>query len=110
MTLSELEPRFVKLTTKTSWRHVDGVREADGIMFLCPACFAANGGDVGTHMILCWRPRVPRGVEPGPGRWELHGTGVVDLTLVGERSSSVLLTSGCRAHFFVEQGAIRGVG
>ena len=43
---------------------------------------------------------------PGPGRWYLQGTGLHDLTLKGVTSDSVLLTSGCSAHFFVREGRI----
>jgi hypothetical protein len=85
---------------------VDTIDEADGVIFLCPKCFQDNGGSAGTHSVLCWRPRVPDGVFPMPGRWEFQGTGLADLSLVAG-SSSVLLTDGCKAHFFVEGGGIR---
>jgi hypothetical protein len=55
--------------------------------------------------VLCWRPRVPQTWPPVPGRWEMLGTGLADLTLVAS-SSSVLLTEGCRAHFYVQGGQI----
>lgn len=84
---------------------VDDISSADGVMFLCPKCFQANGGSVGTHSIICWRPRVPDDVAPKPGRWELVGTGIDDLTLVAG-SSSILLTGGCCAHFFIRNGSI----
>ena len=32
---------------------VDALTEADGVWFLCPKCFAANGGAVGTHAVIC---------------------------------------------------------
>lgn len=86
---------------------VDALAEADGVLFLCPKCFEANGGEVGTHSVICWRPRVPPDVCPRPGRWEFHGTGLGDLTLVAG-SSSVLLQAGCAAHFCVRAGAIVG--
>ncbi len=35
----------------------------------------------------------------------MHGTGIADLTLVAG-SSSVALQGGCKAHFFVRDGAI----
>ena len=79
--------------------------EADGIQFLCPKCFAKNGGPRGTHQVLCWRPRVPAGVQPGPGRWEVVGTSFDDYSLVAG-SSSVALQGGCAAHFFVTNGQI----
>lgn len=85
---------------------VESVAEADGVVFLCPKCFQENNGPVRTHSVVCWRPRVPQGENiEGPGRWEFEGTGLHDLTLVAG-SSSVLLTGGCNAHFFVRGGEI----
>lgn len=75
------------------------------MLFLCPKCFAANGGNVGTHSCICWRPCVPQTEDPKPGRWEFEGSGLSDLTLVAG-SSSVLLQGGCDAHFFVRAGEI----
>jgi hypothetical protein len=108
MKLIELSPQFRKITDtdRTMFCKVETIDEADGISFLCPKCFAENGGAVGTHGVICWRPRVPRDARPGPGRWELEGTGYSDLTLRAS-SSSVQLTGGCAAHFFVENGEIR---
>ena len=80
--------------------------DCDGIMFLCPKCFAENGGPRGTHVVICWRPRVPPDVDPKPGRWEIVGSSFDDLSLVAG-SSSVLLRGGCNAHFFIEKGAVR---
>lgn len=129
MRLLELEPRFLKRTIQHCergptedrqciivhdgpvdhdiWVHVDAIGDADGILFHCPKCFKANSGPVGTHAVVCWRPRVLAEVDPKPGRWEFEGTGYADLTLVAG-SSSILLTSGCCAHFFVRNGAIEG--
>jgi hypothetical protein len=83
------------------------LEQADALMFLCPKCFAENGGPRGTHRVICNRPRVPlrEGIYVGPGRWEFQGTGIDDLSLVAG-SSSVLLLGGCNAHFFVRNGAI----
>lgn len=85
--------------------------EAQGVLFLCPKCFTANGGAVGTHSVLCWsRSRgVPDSVRPKPGRWTLQGTSIDDLTLDGDpvgNARSVLLTSdgGCAWHGFVNNG------
>jgi hypothetical protein len=104
--LLDLEPRFEKIVEPNKLYHgVDSIAEADGVLFLCPKCFVENSGPVGTHSVLCWRPRVPQTEFPVPGRWEFEGTGLHDLTLVAG-SSSVLLTGGCNAHFFVRQGEI----
>ena len=90
---------------------VESIKQAQGVRFLCPKCYEANGGPVGTHAVICWSPAVPDRFDPKPGRWVLLGTGFDDLTLGPPpgRSASVLLTSrgGCQAHFFVENGAVR---
>lgn len=89
------------------------LESAQGVMFLCPACFAKNGGARGTHMIVCWsRSRgAPDGMSPAPGRWKLEGTGVDDLSLLpdvgGNGNKSVQMLGGCNAHFHVEGGEIR---
>jgi hypothetical protein len=106
MKLPELEPQFLKIEDDKTYAFVDAIAEADGVMFLCPVCFAKNAGARGTHSILCWKPGVPQSISPAPGRWNLVGTGYADLSLVAG-SSSVLLTSGCRAHFYVTNGEIR---
>jgi hypothetical protein len=106
MRLTELEPELLKVVDARSWT-TEGVTlaTADGVSFLCPACFRTNGGPVGTHHVICWRPRVPPAQSPGPGRWEFRGASLDELSLVAG-SSSVQLTSGCRAHFLVQSGRI----
>lgn len=105
MKLVDLEARFLKITEPGHYLYVDSLADAQGVMFLCPACFQAHGGAVGTHMILCWFSG--RGVSdtetPGPGRWAPTGTGIDDLTL----RPSVLITKdgGCVGwHGFVTHG------
>ena len=107
MRLTELNAEFLKIISENSYKRVDSVEESDGIIFLCPTCFIANKGSVGTHSIICWRPHVPQSMPPTPGRWEFHGTGLNDLSLVAG-SSSILLSNpdGCKAHFFVTNGEI----
>ncbi len=78
-----LQPRFLKITGPKEQLRVDGVSEAQGVVFLCPRCFKINDGPVGTHSVICLF--VGRGVPdaqfPRPGRWEVLGTGLADLTL-----------------------------
>jgi hypothetical protein len=105
MRLTELKPQFLKREDSHHFALVDSFAQADGVEFLCPRCFRDNGGAVGTHAIICWSPSVPQDTYPRPGRWEMRGTGVADLTLHAG-SSSVMLTTGCRAHFFVRDGEI----
>jgi hypothetical protein len=111
MKLTDLEARFLKRLEpdeegREQWR-AEGVAyaEADGICFLCPKCFAANGGTVGTHAVICWFVgRVPDSLEPKPGRWNPSGTGLEDLTFIPPGAVSVLLTAGCNWHGFVTNG------
>jgi hypothetical protein len=87
---------------------VDTLAEAQGVRFLCPKCFRDNGGNVGTHQVICWSAErgTPADATPGPGRWKMEGTGLEDLTLSGEngKSSSVWLTGGCGYHGFIKNG------
>jgi hypothetical protein len=106
MTLAELQAEFLRIVDeRTTTTEGATVESADGVWFLCPQCFRANGGPAGTHMVICWRPRVPQSRDPRPGRWEFQGAGLADLSLVAG-SSSVQLTSACRAHFFVRGGRV----
>lgn len=109
MKLSDLEPgflRYVEEEGRVTHHYVEHISEATGVQFLCPKCFAANGGRIGTHLIICWAPSVPQNARPGPGRWKLVGTGLDDLSLVAG-SSSVHITGGCQWHGFVENGNVR---
>lgn len=108
MRLLELEPSFVRHNPgpPETWSHVDTLAEAHGIYFMCPKCFADNGGPIGTHIVVCWFVgKVPDDVSPKPGRWVPSG-GYDDLSFVGPSSASVALSGGCNAHFFVMGGAI----
>lgn len=105
--LSDLEARFLKSEDDRSMLIVDRLEDADGIMFLCPKCYAANGGNVGTHSVICWFVgKVPDSLNPKPGRWTPQGTGLEDLTFVPSPglTQSVLLTGGCNWHGFVTGG------
>lgn len=90
MRLTELEPKFLKRESDTLFHMVDTLGEADGLRFLCPVCWKANKGPVGTHGIMCWSPSVPLTTPPVPGRWSMVGTGFHDLSLVAG-SSSILI-------------------
>lgn len=89
---------------------VGNVAEADEIMFLCPACFAKNGGAVGTHSVLVsFADRsVPdgagsRGADGKPTRWMVSGSNLDNLVL----TPSILLTGpGCGWHGFVGSSGI----
>lgn len=106
MRLLELNPEFLKRTGDDTFERTASIAEADGLLFLCPVCFRANAGSVGTHSVICWQPKVPAHITPGPGRWNFEGTGLADLTLVAGSSSILLSGPGCGAHFFIRNGEI----
>lgn len=110
MKLKDLKAGLIwKVEFLTSFR-VDcpTLEEAQGIMFLCPKCFDANKGSVGTHSVICWfAGRISDDMDPRPGRWTPQGTSIDDLTFVPgtpPRSVSVLLTGGCGWHGFIRNG------
>lgn len=107
MRLLDLKPRLLKIDAADSWEWIESVAEADGIIFLCPVCWTQNSGSVGTHSIICWKPHVPLTRAPGPGRWNLVGSSLSDLSLRAGSSSVLLQGAPCKAHFFVENGNIR---
>lgn len=104
MKLIGLEPRALKIVDEKLWQDCP-FEEADGVQFLCPKCFRINGGRVGTHQVLCWKPHVPQTVNPVPGRWSWVGTSFENLTLVAA-SSSVRLTAGCMWHGHITNGEV----
>lgn len=111
MRLRDLDAEFIRTTGEKSFRRVDMLAEAEGVMFLCPLCFKTNGGPVGTHRVICWTPAVGPERQPRPGRWSLHGTSIDDLTLNGSvpgGARSVLLTDGCGWHGFITNGQAEG--
>lgn len=86
MKLRTLEAFFVKwrkdADNHTFMPRVDNLEAAHGVCFLCPLCFQKNGGNVGTHAVICWfKGKVPDEATPGPGRWNVSGSGIDDLTL-----------------------------
>lgn len=85
------------------------IDKGHGIKFLCPKCFAENGGARGTHSVICWsRTRgTPEDARPGPGRWTFEGTGFHDLTMNGDppgNARSIALTGGCAWHGYMTKG------
>lgn len=110
--LIELKAKFMRVEDRPDGRVFApalSIAEAHGVRFLCPKCFVANGGAVGTHQVICWSETsgAPADVAPGPGRWRMVGTSIEDLTLDCEpgRTRSVQLNGGCDWHGFVTNGA-----
>lgn len=93
----------------------DGVRyvparslaKAQGMRFLCPLCWVANKGRIGTHSVLVgFARRAPPGLfscDSGgkDSRWIVTGTSIEDLTL---RPSIWLKGEGCGWHGYVTKG------
>ena len=108
MRLRDLEAEFLEYQHTHSFRRIELFSDADGIVFLCPKCYADRASNVGVHSVICWfRGHVPDEAFPAPGRWTPAGTGLDDLTFVpGDppMATSVLLTGGCRWHGFVTNG------
>lgn len=110
-TLRQLEATFIALVNDPSregWREdVATLDAAQGIRFLCPRCYRANGGPIGTHSILCWFAGrgVPSTTMPGPGRWIPNPGAVIEtLTFIGPNAASV--QSGKHWHGFVRSGHV----
>jgi hypothetical protein len=95
---------------------VGSIAEADLIMFLCPLCYAKNGGAKNTHSVMVsFAGRSypdeagSRDADGKPSRWSItSGTTLDDLTL----SPSILLDAkqpadqGCHWHGFVGMAGI----
>jgi len=106
MLFTELEPRFLKIESDRVYNYTDSIKDADGVIFSCPTCFVKNGNSVvGTHSIIWWQPHGPQTANPVPGRWNFVGTDLTDISFVNG-SSSIALTGGCNAHFFIRNGKI----
>ena len=77
---------------------------ADGVAFLCPACFEKNGGAIGTESVICWFAGrgAPADARPGPGRWLATGASFDDLTL----RPSINVAHG-HWHGFVANGQVK---
>jgi len=86
----------------------DEFKGADGIEFLCPKCFAENGGEVGTHLIQVFfaggdaPDTLGHDSEGKTVRWNALGSGFDDLTL----TPSIYVKVGCGWHGFVTNGEV----
>lgn len=98
------------------FHNVQTVAEADQLLFLCPKCFAANGGATGTHSVLVSFAgrNQPDGVcsrdsEGSPSRWTVHsGNSLDDLVLTPSIALDVKRKpeEGCHWHGFVGSNGI----
>ncbi len=109
MRLAELNARFYASTEPRHFQRVKKRRNADRVMFLCPACFIANKGPVGTHSIAIdfIGGKTPdadcvHNDKGQPVRWTASDDPLERLTL----SPSILIISGCAWHGWVRGGEI----
>ena len=107
MKLTELEPELYRYDGATDsgghhFARASSLADADAVMSLCPKCFAANGGPVGTHSILgsLAGRNMPHEADPNP-RWHVSGQSLDNLTL----SPSILFKDGCGWHGWITTGA-----
>lgn len=97
------------------FHNVSTVAEADHVSFLCPLCFARNGGAVGTHSVfVSFAGRAfpeeagSRDSDGKPSRWNASGAIIEDLVL----TPSILLDAerspdqGCHWHGFVGSSGV----
>ena len=91
-------------------RTVGTLPESQGVEFLCPKCFAANGNsDVGTHWVgVTFRDRGAtdeqgsHGTDGTPTRWAVSGNDLQDLVI----TPSIALLGGCAWHGFVGSSGV----
>ena len=116
MRLTELEPEWMRYETRQEEGRsveytipVGSLAEAQGIWLLCPKCFAANNGPVGTHTIdVTFAGRGAsdsqgsHGKDGKPTRWNPTGTDFKNLTT----QPSILLEGGCAWHGFITNGEV----
>ena len=87
---------------------VETLADAHGMHFLCPLCFAKNGGSRGTHMVsvgFAGRAHEAPFCHDGQGKlvfWNVSGAGFADLTL----TPSIQCLGGCNWHGFVTNGEV----
>lgn len=93
--LTELDATFVAWDGSASgnFAEIPTIVGATGVMFDCPKC--------GGHSVLVWDRTIPSNIDPGPGRWDMFGTDLEDLTI----NPSINLTGpGCGWHGWVKNG------
>ena len=84
------------------WSRDEPQPRAQAIIFLCPKCYAANGGPVGTHSIIVpFKDRdVPDGFMPMMPRWAATGETFDTLTT----KPSIAINGGCGWHGWITDG------
>ena len=108
MHLTDLDPRWLRIGYDLQSHRRDPELTpaiAQGIAFLCPACFRRYGNGGGTHTVMIWFEgrAVEKDREPTT-RWSVNGTGFSDLSL--RPSIDLSSMADCCWHGFVSAGVI----
>jgi hypothetical protein len=120
MRLVELEPKFITYHNINGVHYMDTLDEfsnpitldkAQGIHFLCPKCFAANGkSNYGVHYVeVTFKDRgVPdsegtHNKSGKPVRWNVSGN---DFSNLSTQPSILLEGEGCGWHGFITNGEV----
>ncbi len=70
MGITDLDPRFVRHATRNGCGYsvtAPTLELAQSVVFLCPTCFAKNGGPIGTHLVIVTFEGTAVSVECAPG-------------------------------------------
>ncbi len=108
MKLTELEPILLKRINDKTHQTVGVLSDADGIMFLCPKCFAANKGRGGTHNIICWfNGRVLTPMNPLTKQWNPSGSNWKAFGFDPSGEQGIKVNGGCGWQGFIENGEVK---
>lgn len=109
--LADLDPQWLRYVADGGLGHVESIDQAQGLMFLCPKCFLANGGPVRTHSVIVWsRSRgVPTRRRQGRGAGHSPALGFTispstAIRLATRARIDLSGTAGCQWHGFITNG------
>lgn len=102
MYIKDLDAQFLKIGADNSLIYVYNIEDAQGIVFLCPKCYLANNGAIGTHSIICWfmGRGVPEELNRESRRWVLEGSSYDNITF----GDAGIFSECCKWHGHVENG------
>lgn len=122
MKLIDLAATFIgDYQASGSFRELESIDGAQGIMVQCPRCAAGKQAEVGedgrmgfpgVHYLVLWfanprnAPEVPPDAKPVPGRWIVQGETLEDLSFVGPNAASIGVSNGQHWHGFLRNGEL----
>ena len=98
--LSELQPKFIRITRSNVVREETDDASGHGLLFCCPKCLSGARA----HSIVCWfaEREVSDEEIPADRRWIAEGTSYEDLTVHGQIS----VRGGCRWRGRIRVGVV----